>query len=361
MTQNEIKYASYRQLRGGSNINYEIVFPNNLKLFLKHNPKDANATIYGDTLEREYKICSYLYSKSKLAPEPLIHDPKENILISEFVNGRAPNIHDRDFSRTLTLMGYAINDFRHTPISLLQEFNTQTRACPRNFFDKVLKPAVSTYSKKLLKEGSTNLFQFLEDITAILTDKLRYEPKKDCFVDWISYENDPRTVPHGLLHNDMALRNVIITNDPSRPICFIDWEYVDFGDVAYDMAYLQSENQLLTQQINVLASIGHLSKYIHERTIRYIRIFLPMLELINCYWTIDHITSMISSEETQKGKKLKLRSPYSLTENLNFINNKIKRLVRLSNLNNGNKHTELELLNEIQLALKIFERQLTIV
>lgn len=325
---------------------------------MKHNPKPLSATIYGDTLDREYKICSFLYTKNKLAPEPLVHDKKENILISEFVDGKSPTIHDRDFFKTLTLMGDAINDFRGTPISLLKEFNTGTRLCPRNFFEMVLKPSVSKYSKNLLKEGSTNLFQFLEDITAVLTDKLRYEPKQDCIINWKEYEYEPKNYPHGLLHNDMALRNVIITNNPKRPLCFIDWEYTDFGDVAYDLAYLQSENQLLNQQIDVISSIGHLSPYIRDRSLRYIKIYAPMLELINTYWTINHITSMISTEETQKRKKLKLRSPYTLSENLNFINNKIKRLVRLSKLNGFKKQDEIELLNEIQLALKIFERQL---
>ena len=85
-----------------------------------------------------------------------------------------------------------------------------------------------------------------------------------------------------------------------------------------------------------------------------------MLELINCYWTIDHITKIISPEESKSGKKVKLRSPYSLNENLNFIHNKLKRLVRLSKLNTENtRQTEIELLNELQYALKIFERQLT--
>ena len=75
-------------------------------------------------------------------------------------------------------------------------------------------------------------------------------------------------MPVGLLHNDLALRNILITNDPSRPICFIDWEYADFGDVAYDLAYLQSENQLLSDQIQIIFSIGQVSPYIRDPTLR---------------------------------------------------------------------------------------------
>ncbi len=360
LTQNQINRVKYTQLKGGSNINFKLTFQNGKVLFFKHNPKPIEKTIYGDTLLREYKIISYLYNEWKLAPEPYIHDNVQNVLITEFVQGRAPTIKDRDFSKTLTLIGDSLNFFRTTPISLLRQMNTSTRLCPKNFFEKVIKPSVAQYSKNILQEGSSVLFQFLEDITAILVDKLKYEPKSDCQINWESYSQDQENLPHGLLHNDLALRNILITNDNTRPICFIDWEFVDFGDVAYDLAYLQSENQLLPEQIHVISSIGQLSSYIHQRTLRYIKIFLPMLELINCYWTIDHITNLISPDDSKSGKKIKLRSPYSLNENLYFISNKLKRLVRLSKLNSINsKQTEIELLNELQYALKIFERQLT--
>ena len=335
------------------------MFPNKKVLFLKHNPKPIENNIYGDTLLREYKILSFLYNECKISPEPYIHDKYENILITEFVKGRTPSNKDRDFSKTLTLIGDSLNYFRTTPIKLLRELNTGTRLCPKNFFEMIIKPNVAQYNKNLLQEGSSFLFQFLEDITTILADKIKYEPKSDCRLDWEKYREEPKRYPHGLLHNDLALRNIIVTNDPTRPICFIDWEFVDFGDVAYDLAYLQSENQLLPEQIRIISQIGQLSSYIHERTLRYIRIFLPMLELINCYWTINHIIKMILPEESESGKKIRLRSPYSLNENLNFINNKLKRLVRLSKLEGSNsKQTEIQLLNEIQYALKIFESQL---
>ena len=360
LSKNDIADFSFDQLKGGSNVNFKITFSNKSKIFFKHNPKPIESTIYGDTLQREYKILTHLYNESRLTPKPYIYDCSENVLITEFVDGRTPNMHDKDFFKTLTLLGNSLNSFRTTPIQLLQEFNTGTRLCPRNFFEKVLNPSIAKYTKKLLLEGSTNLFQFLEEITGIMTDKLKYEPKSDCNANFSAYLENPKNSPHGLIHNDMALRNIIITNDPNRPICFIDWEFADFGDIAYDLAYLQSENQLLTQQIEVISKLGHLSSYVHERSLRYIRIYLPMLELINCYWTIDHISQMISPEESQEGKKLKLRSPYTLSENLDFINNKIKRLVRLSKIDGSRKQNEIELLNEIQVALKLFERQLVI-
>ena len=314
-----------------------MVFPNNKTLFFKHNPKPIEKTIYGDTLLREYNIINYLFHEYKITPEPYVHDKFQNVLITEFVNGRTPNVRDRDFSKTLALMGNSLNFFRTTPIKILRDLYTGTRICPKNFFEKVIKPSVSQYRKNLLQEWSSVLFQFLEDITAILADKLKYEPKKDCLINWKYYTENLKTMTLCLLHNDLALRNILITNDPSRPICFIDWEYADFGDVAYDLAYLQSENQLLSDQIQIIFSIGQVSAYIRDRTLRYIKIFLPMLELINCYWTIDHITKIISPEETKSGKKVKLRSPYYLNENLNFIQNKLKRLVRLTKLNTENK------------------------
>lgn len=351
---------TYTQLKGGSNVNYKLELPNNQTLFLKHNPKKPEKTIYGDTLAREYDILNYLYNEHKLTPEPYLLDKDQNILITEFVNGRTPTIKDRDFSNTLTLIGDALNTFRTTPVDLLRKFNTGTRLCPKNFFVKVIKPTVAKYNKTILQEGSYALFQFLEDITTILNDKLKYEPRSDCHINFNRYSAEPRNLPHGLLHNDLALRNILLTNDKTRPICFIDWEFVDFGDISYDLAYLQSENQLLPDQIHIISEIGNLSPYIHDRTLRYIKIFTPMLELVNCYWTIEHIQAQISPEESKLGKKVKLRSPYSISENLNFISSKLKRLVRLSKLEGVNaKQTEIELLNELQYALKIFERQLT--
>lgn len=344
---------SFEQLKGGSNINFKLEFDNHSKLFLKHNPKSIHKTLYGDTLERELKINTYLYNEYKLTPKPIVYDKDESVIITEFIEGRTPNVKDKDFFRTLTLIGNSLNSFRTTPIEILRYLNTGTRTCPRVFYDKVLKPSVAKYTKNLLQEGSSTLFQFLEEITTIIADRLKYEPKNDCFIDWERYSGDQKSVPHGLLHNDLALRNIILTNNPMRPICFIDWEYADFGDIAFDLAYLQSENQILPDQIRIISSVGHLSNYIHQRTVRYIKIFLPMLELINCYWTIDHIASMITP-----GQKVRLRSPYTLSENLDFISNKLKRLVRLSNMN-STKETETDLLNEIQFALRIFERQLT--
>ncbi len=347
-------------MKGGSNVNFKLTFPNNRSLFLKHNPKTSGINIYGDTLEREFNLISYLYKEHKITPEPFVFDKQQSILITEFVNGRTPTVKDRDFSKTLALIGDALNCFRVTPMKMLRELNTGTRLCPRNFFEMIVKPSIATYNKNLLLEGSSVLFQFLEDITAILADKLKYEPKSDCSIQWDQYNQDPTYYPYGLLHNDLALRNMILTNDPSRPICFIDWEFTDFGDIAFDLAYLQSENQLLSEQIHIISSIGKLSTYIHDRTLRYIKIFLPLLEIQNAYWAINHITNMITPEELKSGVKVKLRSPYSLNENLNFISSKLKRLVRLSKLQGiDTKQTELELLNELQYALKIFERQLT--
>ena len=362
MTQQQVNTVSFTQLKGGSNINYKLFFPNNNKfLFFKHNPKPLTKTIYGDTLQREFKILTYLFNECKITPEPYVLDKSQKVLITEFVQGKRPTVNDIGFSKTLTLIGDSLNYFRTTPLELLRELNTGTRLCPKSFFEKIIRPSVSQYSKNILQDGSSVLFQFLEDITAILADKLKYEPKTDCHIQWDNYEQEPKNSPHGLLHNDLALRNIIVTNDPKRPICFIDWEYADFGDIAYDLAYLQSENQLLPEQIHIISKIGQLSTYIQNRTLHYIKIYLPMLELINCYWTIDHITNMISPEESKLGKKIKLRSPYSLNENLNFIRTKIKRMVRLSKLNGFNtKQTELELLNEMQYALKIFEMQLVL-
>lgn len=359
LSSQQIENVQFVQLKGGSNVNYKLTFSDNRKLFFKYNPRSITASIYKDTLAREFTILDLFYKENQLTPEPILHDDQQNVLITEFVEGRKPRINDRDFSRTLGLIGNSINYFRNTPIEILQKLNTGTRLCPRNFFEKIIKPTVTKYNKNILLEGSSSLFQFLEDITAILTEKIKFEPKSDCIINWKMYLEDPFPLPHGLLHNDLALRNILVTNDPKRPICFIDWEYADFGDIAYDLAYLQSENQLLHEQIRIISSIGQLSQYIHERTTRYIKIFLPMLELINCYWTINHISKMISPEES--GKKIRLRSPYSISENLQFINSKLKRLVRLSKINTHNsKQTELELLNEIQHALKIFERQLIV-
>ena len=267
MTQQQVDNVSFTQLKGGSNINYKLFFPNNNKvLFFKHNPKPITKTIYGDTLLREFKILTYLFNECKITPEPYVHDKNQNVLITEFVEGRRPNVNDIDFSKTLTLIGDSLNYFRTTPVELLRELNTGTRLCPKSFFEKVIKPSLAQYSKNILQEGSSVLFQFLEDITTILAEKLKYEPKLDCKIDWNTYGEEPKYSPHGLLHNDLALRNIIITNDPKRPICFIDWEYADFGDIAYDLAYLQSENQLLAEQIHIISEIGHLSSYIHDRS-----------------------------------------------------------------------------------------------
>ena len=102
LSQDQIKNMSYEQLKGGSNINYKVSF-NNYDIFLKHNPKPVDATIYGDTLKREFKILTYLYNESKLTPEPYMYDEYEHILITEFVHGKMPSIHDKDFFNTLTL------------------------------------------------------------------------------------------------------------------------------------------------------------------------------------------------------------------------------------------------------------------
>ena len=190
----------------------------------------------------------------------------------------------------------------------------------------------------------------------MILERLKFEPIYDCIVDWKQYQTDPKSVPYGLLHNDLALRNIILTGNKNRPICFIDWEFADFGDLSYDLAYIQSENMLLPEQIQIITTLGNVDPYIQNRTSRYIRIFLPMLELQNCYWAMNHIGKMVGDDQN---KKIRLRPPYSLTENLAFIRNKLRRLVRLSHLQDEiSPSKEIEIFNELQYALKIFESQL---
>lgn len=351
-----------QQLSGGSNINYKLTIKNK-SFFFKYNQQDMKPIYYKNNLEREYEVSNFLHDKFGIAPKPYFFDKKNKVIISEFIKGKAPQSTDVNFSTTLYLIGNAFNLWHDFPVPILKRLYTGTRICPKNYFQKIILPTTTSMAKNLLQEGSPALFQFLEDLSGILTDRLRYEPKSDCQVDWKLYEENPYNFPGGLIHNDFALRNIIITENSKRPICFIDWEYADFGDISFDLAYLQSENMLLSQQLDVITSFGNLSEYIKERSARYIKVFLPMLELANAYWAVNHIAKMIDnpSESDVKKKKIKLRPPYSIVENLSFIRTKINRLVRLSRLNGEiDYEKENELFIEMQYALKIFESQLIV-
>ncbi|WP_127357159.1 phosphotransferase family protein [Actinacidiphila soli] len=42
--------------------------------------------------------------------------------------------------------------------------------------------------------------------------------------------------PFGLLHTDLHRDNLIVTDDPDRPLYFLDWELASFGDPMHDLA-----------------------------------------------------------------------------------------------------------------------------
>jgi hypothetical protein len=336
---------------GSSNINYRVSITKRYQradFFVKFQSIPPVSRYYLDNLEREYDVTKFL-SKYDLAPTPLFLDRSRRFLISKFIEGRNPNVNDIDFMSVLMNMGKSINIFRKAPISLLQRLNTGTRLCPRKFFHDVIIPTTHSLATKILLEGSPSLFQFLEEISGYLHERLHYEPKSDCIIDWEEYEKNPSMHPWGLIHNDLALRNIIFG---LNNFYYVDWEFSDFGDIAYDLAYIQSENLLLEPQIRSIIGVS-LKPYIQERTLRYIRIFLPMLELANAYWTLNHIANLINPQD----KKLQLRSPYTITQNLQFIRWKIRRLNRLAK---SSSFDEDQLFQEIQQGLKLFEAHLII-
>ena len=335
---------------GSSNTNYKIQIQDYPKkeFFVKHQSIAPVSRYYQDNLVREYDVTKFL-SQYQLAPKPLFLDKSRKYLVSEFSRGVNPNVKDKNFSDVLTGIGNALTVFRKAPISLLKRLTTGTRLCPKRFFTEVISPTTYKLTKQILEEGSSSLFQFLEEINGYLHDRLQYQPQADCRIDWDEYKNNAIGLPWGLIHNDFSFRNFLYSR--SIGIKFVDWEFADFGDIAYDLAYLQSENLLLEPQIKTILDVGNFNSYIYERTLRYIRIFLPILELANAYWTLNHITRVMKSAS----KKIPLRPPNTIGHSLEYVRWKLRRLTRLIK---PSPTDQTQLYQEIQQALKMFEVQL---
>ena len=339
---------------GSSNSNYHVTFKKISKsFFVKHQSNPPVSQYYQNNLEREYVVSKYLSRKGlDLAPLPYFLDAKRKVLVSEFVYGYQPSAGDKNLVETLEKIGRSINAFRHFPVDILQMINTNTRVCPKGFFEKIIHPSIHQLAMQTLAEGSSALFQFLEELHTLLFSQLEKEPLKDCILDWKTVTESSRDSPHGLVHNDLAFRNIIIR--PNGKICFIDFEFADVGDLSYDLAYIISENNLLNSQLELILNNLDLSPRIKERTQRYIRIFLPSLELANAYWTLNHISKMMKGGDNVN----MLQVPHTISQNLEYVKWKIRRLNRLmqasgyqSSVNEG------QIFFEIQNALKLFEAQ----
>ncbi|OLS26234.1 MAG: hypothetical protein HeimC3_10130 [Candidatus Heimdallarchaeota archaeon LC_3] len=340
---------------GSSNINYRVKCKkNSKKFFVKHQTIPPISINYSNNLEREFTVAKYLSKPSiDLSPRPYYLDIKRKIMVTDFVRGYHPKIHDKNIGKILRQIGMAISKFRKFPPELLQFLNTGTRICPREFFHKVIKPSIYKMATQSLFDGSSSFYQFLEEIQSVLLQRLEYEPNHDCTVDWSIVKDNPGETPFGLIHNDLAFRNIIVK--PNYRLSFIDFEFADFGDLAYDLAYLISENQLLDTQSKIIIQNCELNPRILDRTNRYIKIFLPLLELANAHWTLNHISKVISGDHTMKDFQL----PSTISQNLEYVKWKIRRLASILPLKSPifNEH---QIFFEIQDALKIFETQILI-
>lgn len=76
-----------------------------------------------------------------------------------------------------------------------------------------------------------------------------------------------------------------------------------------------------------------------------------MLELSNAFWTLNHITLLMKNQN----KKISLRPPHTIGQNLEYVRWKLSKLSRLTNSGYSNQR---EIFQEIQQALKMFEVQL---
>ena len=340
---------------GSSNSNYHVTFKRVSKsFFVKYQSNIPASQYYQNNLEREYVVSKYLAREElDLAPLPYFLDTKRKILVSEFVYGYQPSPSDKNLVETLEKIGRSIKVFRHFPVDILQMINTNTRVCPRRFFEMIIHPSIHQLATQTLAEGSSDLFQFLEELHTLLLAQLEKEPLRDCILNWKVLTESPQDSPHGLVHNDLAFRNIIIR--PNGKICFIDFEFADAGDLSYDLSYLISENNLLNSQMNVIFNNLDLTPRIKERTLRYIRIFLPSLELANAYWTLNHIAKMIKGGENVN----MLQVPHTISQNLEYVKWKIRRLNRLMQAAGYQSSTnERQIFFEIQNALKLFEAQI---
>lgn len=340
---------------GSSNINYKVKVLNSSKeFFVKNQRIKPNSRHYINNLEREYTVFKYLSKPNlDLTPKPYFLDNKRKILTAEFISGYHPTISHKNIGSVLQRIGSALSTFRVFPVELLKFLNTGTRLCPHDFFHKIITPSIHQLLTKNLTEGSSSFVQFLEEIQSILLRRLEIEPKIDCNVNWDIIENNPENTPFGLLHNDLAFRNILV--GPNNKLSFIDFEFADFGDLAFDLAYLISENQLLLSQTTIILNSCKLNPRILDRTSRYIKIFLPLLELANASWTLTHISKIISGDPSIKLFKL----PSTISQNLEYIRWKIRRLARMLNMRSP-FFEEDQIFFEIQNALKIFEAQISI-
>jgi thiamine kinase-like enzyme len=347
---------SFEILSGGSsNVNYKVKCSESSKeFFVKNQTVTPISKHYANNLEREYTVFKYLSNPTiGLTPKPYFLDIKRKVLVAEFISGYHPTISNKDIGTILRRIGLSISKFRSFPIELLQFLNTNTRICPHDFFHKIIRPSIHQLVTQGLVEGSSSVVQFLEEIQAILLRRLEIEPKIDCEIDWNHAENSPSNIPYGLIHNDLAFRNILVR--PNNQLIFIDFEFADFGDLAYDLAYLISENQLLFTQTKVILQNIHLNPRILDRTNRYIKIFLPLLELANAHWTLSHISKIISGDPSVKLFQL----PSSIAQNLQYVRWKIRRLASILHLKSS-FYNEDQIFFEIQNALKIFEAQISI-
>ncbi|HKZ41772.1 MAG TPA: aminoglycoside phosphotransferase family protein, partial [Candidatus Hodarchaeales archaeon] len=340
-------------LKGGSsNLNHKVTLGKK-SFFIKHQTVPPASRFYSNNLEREYTACKYLSRPTySLAPTPYLLDTRKRFLVTEFIDGYHPTLKDLNIGTILQRIGRSLQTFHTFPIDYLQILNTDTRTCPRDFFRKIISPSVYQLARKSLIDGSSMFFQFLGEIETVLKRRLDNEPSQDCIIAWDAVEKNHADSPYQLLHNDLAFRNIIVRQGTGR-ICYIDFEFADAGDIAYDLAYFASENQLLGPQISTILSNMILSPRIIDRTRRYIRIFLPLLELANAYWTLTLVSKIASGDRDI----LSFQLPHTIGQNMEYVRWKIRRLAQLLP---HRGFDEDKIFYEVQGALKLFEAQVSI-